>query len=37
MKKTTTKRKRELLGFQVGLQESPESAREPLVDVKLAG
>jgi hypothetical protein len=37
MKKTTTKRKKELLSFQVGVQESTESAREPLVEVKIAG
>jgi transposase-like protein len=36
MKKTTTERKKELLGFQVGVQESIKSAREPLVDVKIA-
>jgi hypothetical protein len=35
MKKTTTERKKELLGFQVGVQEAPR-ARQPLLDVKIA-
>jgi hypothetical protein len=33
--KRTTERKKELLGFEVDVQESAESAREPLVDVKI--
>jgi hypothetical protein len=36
MKKTTTERKKEFLGFQVGVQGSTESVGEPLVDVKIA-